>query len=204
MRRPAMWFLIGALVVTGVVCAPAQAQVVSDTAESVAWKLDFKVEKFGSVNVPNKTGGSETVWYLAYELSNNSGQDVPLALHFRLATDTKKVYRETAHKKAEKLIEARLKHEVQSASERPSSLGDGDSLKGVAIFGKLDPELDKIDITVTGLEDVVYRVGAKRYYKKNGLLLQWARPGDEYFTYRDPLKFVKRSWKTLEGPREIR
>lgn len=208
MKRPALLvpstlFLIVLVAMAGI-SAPAGAQVVSDSADAVAWKLDFEVEKFGSVNVPDKLGRSETVWYLAYKLTNNTSNDVPLSLHFRLETDTKKVYRESVHKKAQKLIDARLKHETKAASQHPETLGAGESMHGVAIFGKLDPELDKIDITITGLEDVVYRVGAKRFYRKNGLLLQWARPGDEYFTYRDPVKFVKRSWKTLEGPREIR
>ncbi len=181
-----------------------EAQI-SDTASAVSWSMDFEIDKFGSVNVTTKSGKTKTVWYLAYTLTNNSGQDAPLApVHFRLDTDTDKTYREMTHKKAEELLEKKWDRKLVTSREREDTLADGDTMRGLAIFGELDEETDKIVITVTGLEDVVYRVGTKRFYQKRGLQLEWSRPGDEYFTERDPLKFKKRSWKVLEGPREIR
>lgn len=178
---------------------------ISETASAVSWSLDLQVDKFGSVNVTTKSGKTKSIWYLAYTLENKSGLDAPLApVHFRLDTDTDKTYRELVNKKAEELLEKKWDRKLVTCREREETLGDGETLHGLVIFGELDDETDKIAITVTGLEDVVYRVGPKRFFQKRGLVLEWERPGDEYFTQRDPLKFKKRSWKVLEGPREIR
>ncbi len=197
----AVWVVLVGFLSLGMNVEPASAQI-SDSA-AVPWKLDFKVDRFSSVVYRDKTGKAETLWYLAFTVTNNGDSEAPLSLHFRADTDTKKKYFERTHKGAEKLIESRMKTDLLSSSERPKTLPAGESLKGIAILGQLDPQLDRITIKVSGLEDVVYRVGTKRFYRNRGLLLEWRRPGDEFQTHRDVLKFTKRAWEKVE-PREVR
>jgi len=182
--------------------APAQ---IPDSADPVPWMLDFELDRLRSIDVRNDAGDIRTVWYLTYELTNATGAERPVALYFRVRTDSDKVSHETAPvPEAEKRLEERLQKDLKNSKERPDTLGTDESFEGIAFLGELDPHFDHLTIEVTGLEDVVYRVGPKRFFRKRALVLEWKRPGDEYQTYRDPLQFVKRSWKVVGKEREIR
>jgi len=179
---------------------PALAQ----ETQPVPWRLDLEVTYFGFVSLSPRTGEAQTVWYALYRVTNSTGEDRPLQVHFRLDTDSEKTYFEVVNPAAELWLEHRYERKFMSASERPSTIADGETLEGVAFFGALDPNFDRIRMTVTGIEDPVFRVGTKAYYERRGQVYEWSRPGDEYFVRRDPLKFEKKYWKTLEGPKPIR
>jgi len=210
-----VWMVVVALsmsLVPSLGAGEARAQI-SDASKPDPWKIDFSMEKFGTISVRNKAGRVRTLNYLVFKLTNESGDDVPLSLHFRLETDIDAkggdadalVYRETVDAKAAEAVGKHLERDgLVARADRPATLGDGESIECVALFGPIDPRWDELTMTVHGLEDVVYRNGGKRYFRRRAMILEWERPGDEYYTQRDRIKFKKATWKTIEGPREIR
>ncbi len=203
-----VWVVVLSMVASFVPMSAVEARAqISDASQAEPWKLDFEKGKFGAISVRNKAGRVRTLHYLVFKLTNESGSDVPLALHFRLATDVneKDVYRETVDAKAAEAVAKHLgKKELVARADRPATLADGDSIECVALFGPIDSRWDELTMTVHGLEDVVYRNGGKRFFRRRAMVMEWERPGDEFFTQRDRIKFKKAAWKTTEGPREIR
>jgi hypothetical protein len=80
----------------------------------------------------------------------------------------------------------------------------GETLRGVAIFGKFDPEMDRLTIKVRGLStssilthDAYVAPDSqpnRRVITEAVLTLNYRRPGDEFVHGEDPLEFVDRRW----------
>ena len=191
------WVLVALVfALTGGVVHPGET-------ESVPWKLGFELLDFNRVQVPDRLGGAKTVWYVLYRVTNDTGQEIPNGVHFALKTDTGKVHRESFNPQAKALAEKKEKRELKGSADRPKTFADGESFEGIAILGELDPEMDRADLIVSGLQDVVSRIGRKRVYEKKALIYEWKRPGDRYWVLFDPVRPVRVYWKTIEGPRVI-
>jgi hypothetical protein len=197
LHRKSLVGMIGLAVALCASMASAQA------TDPVPWQLDLEIEKLGSLTVSPRPGHAETVWYVLYTVTNETGEERPFRPHFRIETDTEKTYFETVSPEAARTLEIRLGREVKTSAQMEPTIADGETREAVAFFGTLDPAFDRVQVAVTGIRDVVYRVGLKRFYEKRSLVFEWKRPGDEYYVDRDIVQFVKKYWKTLEGPREI-
>ena len=80
----------------------------------------------------------------------------------------------------------------------------GETLKCVAIFSALDPEMDALGVFVRGLTNSSLMTHAdfvrppdrahERVVTEAVLVLTWRRPGDEFAADLDPIEFVGRRW----------
>ncbi len=183
-----------------VLAASASAQ------ETQRWRLDFEADKPQSITIENAQGHSDSYWYLTYKVTNGSGAERPLSLGFQLITDLKDpkkldqplIYRAQTVAKVEKAIERRLGKDLVGIGELAgATIGDGDTVEGIVVFGKVDPNVDDFKVEVRGLVDPLSREGSRAFVERKVMWIHYERKGDEFFVSLDPLKRRKVEWKVL-------
>jgi hypothetical protein len=172
-----------------------------DDAEYKRWKLDITYGTPDFVTLEDALGNVHLCWYLTYTVTNNTDNDVPLGIKIGAATDTDKKYRDSIHPMGEKALKKKTGKEYKNAlAMAKGTIGAGEKVEAVAIFGEVDPNWDLLTVRISGLYDTVDQVDGKLYFEKKVLVLSWSRPGDEYGSAADPITFKSKSW-VIEGER---
>ncbi len=186
-----------------------------DTGKPIIWMLDFhfKDPRVIKVNVAGR--GERNVWYLWYQVSNNTGEDRKFNPDFVwVGHDTNTVHQD------------QILHEAQNAIQKfedPSNLLDiknsvtiGQRLipvskefengmriaypkmvTGVAMFDDVDPRSDQFSIFVYGLSDgwsVVDGPDGKPIVRRKTLQLKFKRLGDEFTPKSSEIRYVGHEW----------
>jgi hypothetical protein len=81
-------------------------------------------------------------------------------------------------------------------------LKSGEQIKCAAMFRGLDPEMDKLTITVRGLSSDIevetLEQPFRRKMRERVLELVYESPGDEFMAQTRPIKFVSQKWTEVE------
>lgn len=189
---------------------------------------------------------TENWWYLYYEVTNSGQEDRRFFLNFTGRSDRGATYHDVkdvaVFKKVEEILRSRGKLKKDetlhssfdmSIPEKPGDLEAafprklsmpviraGETKKGVAIFRRFDLNMDKLVISVEGLQNDQLVISPSDTKTPDGkdipnppaphrrrvttrvLELTFSRPGNEQFTANKTPKFVSRKW--VSRTREIK
>ena len=171
----------------------------------VRWQLDCKPGSVGTITLRGVEGAG-TYAYATMTVTNKTGADVPVSLGVWAETDiSTRKYRGTTDPLVKAEIERRSSKTWKTLTEaRAEPLADGASIELFVCFGKIDPNVDVLDIHVLGLADRVYRDKGKTYVEDKALVIHTARPGDEFVRQHDLLRVKTVKWKVLEPAKELK
>ena len=153
----------------GVGCALSGVAVwAAPEAELAAktWVLDFKFHDPQRISVRLPGDRHETTfWYMLFEVSNNTGQDVEFYPTFRLVTDTLEVVRggEEISPSIYDAIFARHKNEYPFLAPPPKITGpllqgEDNARASAAVFRMFDKQASSFAVYVGGLSGDITRV----------------------------------------------
>ncbi len=156
-----------------------------------------------------KTAKISAVAVIACSPPDISESEASFFVTLRAASDRNQKYSDLALPYVERKIELIERRKLWSKADivvDGKKLGDYQKFRGgeqkecVAIFNPLDPEADKIVVSVHGLANdlVVEKLSDNRLKITERVLeLTFTRPGDQYYPAWDKFKFVSRKWKQL-------
>ncbi len=189
---------------TAALCGLLVLSLVTSAAAAPGFRLSIKQGGLKRITVKDSLGKSVANYYMKYTVTNPTGDEAPFNVNFRVMTDTKKKGRDIGSSKVDKALEARTGKKMLSRSERPKTIGAGESVECVAIFGPLDPHADEIWIDVTGLRDTIVTKSGKDFFVKKAMRYIFSRPGDQFGADRDKIKLKKEGWVDLSAPKAVR
>ncbi|MEW6741970.1 MAG: hypothetical protein AB1486_04345 [Planctomycetota bacterium] len=162
------------------------------------WEFLLEPVEIGTL-LGNGLEGPGLYLYLVYDLTNRSIDSAPLGVTLRVETDIPNlVYWDRVDPLVEEGLAPRGFVDLKNAADlRAGEIGAGEKLRCLAVFGKLSPHVDKLDIVVTGLVDAVSLKGGRRTVENRALVLHYSRPGDEFYPQRRPLFLQKKEWRVL-------
>lgn len=201
---------MNARILTGVFAATVAAAIAATfttpSAEAAAGRarLDFQQGDMSVVIVGN--GRDAANYFVDYTLSNPTDEARTPRLYLELRTDTNKAYGDRPSAAVVRAASKAAKGaDVKStASLRAAPIPAGQSVRGVANFGAVDPNADDLTVRVYGLWDPVIRTRNGKVLRENRVLvLKYARRGDEYDRPMDPISFVSRKEEVEGEPVEL-
>lgn len=168
------------------------------------WVLDFKFKdpRLITVDIPGR--GRKVVWYLWYQLTNNTGQPHTPILDFELVTHDKPgVYHDQIFPKAQEAIQriegGELKNSVTMAQPLLPSKPEAAPrvVTGVAMWDDVNPDSNRYSIFISGLsngvwyvDDVGGKLGGQQSVRRKTLQLNFKRLGDRYNMDSREIRFV--------------
>lgn len=168
------------------------------------WTLDCQAGRVGTVTV-NGTEGPGTYGWMTIVVTNNSGKEAPLSLGVGADSDVAgRKYRGGNDPVVRAAVERIAGKAYKTLDEARGKLADKESAEIFISFGKLDPSVDTLDVSVLGLVDRVYRDKGHTYLEDRALHFMLARPGDEFERQNDVVKVVGRAWKPVADAKETR
>jgi hypothetical protein len=184
------------------------------------WVLDFRFKdpRLITVDIPGR--GRKVVWYLWYQVVNNTGQPRTFVPDFELVMHDKPgVVHDQVLPKVQEAIRRiedpsghlDIKNSVTMASEPiPPSKPDAfpRAITGVATWDDVNPDSNRYSIFVSGLSNG-WSVDDKDVVRRKTLQLNFRRLGDRYHMDSREIKFVPPAeWiyraSTLAKPDEIK
>lgn len=202
-RSIALWTFLGTAVLTQTVLS-----------EGKFWVLGFKWEKLRTVVAEPGKGPGIVYWYLVYKITNNDDVEHSYTLEITAQSDRKKTYVDLCLPDVERRIEkiertslvgkADLRAALEAGNDelrKLTTVGPKESRRCVAVFNRLDPEADLVQIEIRGLSNdlrVVKDDGNERTLEERVLVLEFRYPGDEFYITLDQFEFVKKYWKKVE------
>jgi len=182
------------------VCALAPA-----LRAEVRWQLDCKPGSLGTLTVRGVEGPG-TYAYLTLTVSNACGRDVPVSLGVWAETDVPgRTYRGTVDPVVHAEVVRRTGKQWKTLTEaRESPLADGESVEILVSLGRIDPNVDLLDVHVLGLSDRVYRDRGRTLVEDKALAIHVTRKGDEFTRQHDLLRMKGVRWVVLAPARELR
>lgn len=133
----------------------AAAVLVDASARPGRWTLDFACEAFDRVLIPQPVGPSERHWYCLYSVSNPSGMDRELTLRLMVQAETSAgrclEHWDVADPTVQKAVQAHRGRNYLDAVQMQGRLRVDERKDGIAVFGPLSPETDRIRLHVLGL-----------------------------------------------------
>lgn len=193
--------------------AAAVAFLAAPLRAEVRWQLDCKTNQVSSVTLSGKeprapapAEGAGTYGYMLFTVTNHNGRDVPLSLGVWAETDVPgRTYRGTIDPAVKLAVEQRTGKAYKTLTDvRGTMLADGESVDLIVSFGKLAPNVDLLGIRVQGLADRVYRDHGKTLVEDKLLLIEAARPGDEFLRQYDLIKVKSVKWGLLAPAKELK
>ncbi|MEK7485669.1 MAG: hypothetical protein AABZ60_15205 [Planctomycetota bacterium] len=163
------------------------------------WSLKFNYEKPEYIRVQDSTGELLTYWYMVYSLTNPTERDLHISVELKVVTDDDHVYYNSLYPGVEKLIEAQKNQKFFNVLEMKGddlsgTIAAGETKLGIALFGRVDGEMDIMNVHVTGLVDVVSHEGTTVYKEVKVFILTYERKGDEFNRHLDLLHYVRQDW----------
>jgi hypothetical protein len=196
--------LTAALIAPTVTGTASDGALFSARAEAAGrWRLDFEPGDFG--NVVTRTGTKDrTQYYLSYSVKNGTDEALDARLRIELRTETKKTYPDRYDAAASRAY-AKAKGLKTAPSStfglRKSAMAAGSMANGLATFGSLDPNADKLQVRVYGLWDPIVKDDKGQVWaERRVLVLNYERAGDEYRRSEDTIT-LKSTKTEIEGDR---
>jgi hypothetical protein len=192
--------------------------------KSGIWILDFhfKDPRVEPVDIPGK--GRTLVWYLWYQVTNNTGEPRTFIPDFIwVCHDEGSVHHDRIMPKAQMTIERienrerlyDIKNSVTMAlepvpaskefNEKGERVSYPKAVTGVAMWGDIDPKCDRFSIYVYGLSDgwaAVDGPDGKPIIRRKALQLKFKRLGDEYNQNSGQIRYQGYEWvyTTVDSP----
>lgn len=163
------------------------------------WTMELKHGGLEHVIVQTKSG-LEVFYYLAYEVTNKSGEERSVTPQAKIVTETGQTLHAIPVPQVAKAVsEARGKNYLDTMEMSQEKIADGQSRYGVLVFRGLDDAADRLDVYIYGLsneykyQDEKARTGflQKVYHMK------LYRPGDEMDRQRDRVEIREKGWMWL-------
>jgi hypothetical protein len=196
--------------------APAEETAKSPEAllaqPSLYWVLDFQPVRLRMISPKDGLGAGKVYWYLVYTLGNSGKEDRSCFVNITAVSDNNKQYSDLYLPSVERAIERKegqplwgKTDEYEIVSKRKPDdpkynyipLKAGEKRSCVAVFNRLDPNANKITISVSGLSNEIRYVpkedGTKEL-EERVRELYFERPGDEYAITADSFKAVGKEW----------
>lgn len=165
------------------------------------WMLDFRFKdpRLVTVDIPGR--GRKVVWYLWYQVVNNTGLPRTFIPDFELVTHDKPgLYRDQVLPKVQEAIRRvedptqhlDIRNSVTIASEPiPPSKPDAypRAITGVATWDDVDPDANRYSIFVSGLSNG-WSEDDNKVIRRKTLQLNFRRVGDRYYMDSREIKFV--------------
>jgi hypothetical protein len=165
------------------------------------WVLDFRFKdpRLITVDIPGR--GRKVVWYLWYQVINNTGEPRTFIPDFELVTHDKPgVYHDQVLPKAQEAIRRvedptqhlDIKNSVTIASEPiPPSKKDAfpRAVTGVATWDDVNPDSNRYSIFVSGLSNG-WSIDDSKVVRRKTLQLNFRRVGDRFYMDSREIKFV--------------
>jgi hypothetical protein len=208
-RRP---YGLALLLLPAVVLSYSQAQPPPFNEREVApqanvqdkeniWVLDFRFKdpRLITVDIPGR--GRKVVWYLWYQVVNNTGEPRTFIPEFELVTHDKAgVYRDQVLPKVQEAIRRvedptqhlDIKNSVTVASEPiPPSKKDAypRAVTGVAMWDDVNPDSNRYSIFVSGLSNG-WSIDDNNVVRRKTLQLNFRRVGDRFYMDSREIRFV--------------
>jgi hypothetical protein len=147
-------------------------------------------------------GSGVTNYVLDYKVTNGTAKPVKPRLRLELRTETAKTFGDSYDAATWAAAKEALHVEadpVTASSLRTSEMAAGAAADGLANFGAVDPNADRLTVRVYGLWDPVYRDRQGRTWSETRVLvLSYSRAGDEYDRQYDELH-LDSAKEELEG-----
>lgn len=195
--------LLSAAVISLASMQPGAAQPNAVPANDVRWALEAQVVGVGTVTTRGNEGPG-TYLYMVVDFTNKNGRDVPLKPSIQVDTDVRgRSYRASFDATVKKAVEKSRNEELKSWNEVRGTIGDGKTVRCIATFGRIDPQVDRFFAHMQGLKDRVFEDNYKTWVEDLALTLEYRRTGDEFYRQFDLLKFVRRSWTTEKDRKEL-
>ena len=169
------------------------------------WTLDMNPVQTGTVTA-NGVQGPGGYLYMIFEIKNASGVDgVKARLGIDVETDVAgRSYRGGFDPVVHAMLEKKMGRKFKRMSQSRTALDDGDKIEVLAVFGKVDPNVDTFQFVVDGLKDRVYVDKYQTWVQDDLRLFTYGRPGDEFYRQHDLLKAEKFArWITREERKKL-
>jgi hypothetical protein len=185
--------------------AIALAFLAAPLRAEVRWQLDAQLQQVSSVTVRGVEGPGNYA-YMVVTVSNRTGREVPMSFGAWASTDVPgRAYRGTIDPIVKAAVERKSGKTYKTLTEvRGEKLPDGESVELLVSFGKIDPSVDFMDVHLQGLVDRVYRDKGKTWIEDKVLVLEAARPGDEFERQYDLIRVKRAKWVALEPAKELK
>lgn len=182
------------------------------------WVLDFEVEKVRSVTLLEGTRRGEVYWCMIYTLRNRTGEDRDAYISVTARSDDGRLYSDIYMPEVERAVERKLKRPLwgrsdlfQLQKEREDSdeyfnyttIEAGETRRCVAVFNKLDPGANHIEITVRGLSNDLKLIDlddGTQVIEERVYVLRYERPEDRYDISLDRFFNRAKGWSKLQTP----
>lgn len=200
---------------------PARAD--DDSTSKKVWMLKFEHDHPERISIGHEPE-IQNFWYLTFTLTNEDPTPHQFFLEIWAESDKGVVQRSIVQPNVLARVRSRLglrpfdrlwsKRELTTAHpEQPMppelpteirlpTIPARESVRCVAIFEGYPPEMDAMRIMVRGLtNDVIVKKTGRPHERVLGqrvLVLEYRRPGDEFYAQEDPVEFVRRRWEILE------
>lgn len=159
-------------------------------------QLDVNAERIGTLLL-NGAQGRGAYLYFTYTVTNPTDKDLSLYLDVALETERKTGYQNEIDPTVQAMVEQRMnKKYLNIADMRSARIAAGETKDCIAIFGRIDPAPDFLDVVIRGIADRVTFEGGKRFIEEKALVFRYWRPGDEFH----PLRMIRakgREWRVL-------
>lgn len=182
----------------------ALALLAAPLRAEVRYTLDCQAGRVGTVTVDGVEGPG-TYGYMVMTVTNGNGREVPLSLGVYAETNRPgRKYRGGNDPVVKAMVERKTGKSYKTLDEVRGKLADKGSVEVLVSFGKLDPNVSKLEVHVTGLVDRVYRDHGKTWVEDRALVFTLSRPGDEFERQNDLVKVTGRRWKVLAEAKELK
>ena len=188
------------------------------TEKSLFWTVDFESKGLRMISPQRGIGARRVFWYMLYELSNPSDEDLQLLVHITATSDHNKRYADLFLPSVERAIEQKEKrslwgkvdHFMITSQRKPNNpkynyitLKAREKRFCVAVFNRLDPNANNITISVLGLSNDIRDSVAEDGTRLLGERMRefyFKRAGDEHDITLDSFKPAGRAWTRRETP----
>jgi hypothetical protein len=176
------------------------------------WVIDFELKALRLISPAEGGGQGRVYWYMIYTLANPAKEDRQVYLNVTATSENDKRYSDLFLPSVERAIEKKenmplwgktdefdiiSKRQPRDPKYHYVTLKAGEKRTCVAVFNRLDPNANKINILVSGLSNEVREVvkeDGARFLEERARELTFERPGDEHAMTLDSFKLVKKAW----------
>jgi hypothetical protein len=158
--------------------------------------LEAKADRIGTIIV-NGLSGYGPYLYFTYTVTNPTDKELSLFLDLTVETDTPNKYRNGVDPAVEQAVKQRLKKDFLDISQmRSAKIAPGETKDCIAVFGRVDPAADVLNVVIRGLVDRVAFEKGKRVIEDRALVFKYLRPGDEYHPVR-AIHEAGKEWRVI-------
>jgi hypothetical protein len=165
------------------------------------WRMKFTYEKPEYLRVRDSSGEVQTYWYMLYAVTNPTEEEHHISLELKVITDDNHVYYNSLFPAIEKLVEAKKKQKFlnvleMKGEEFDGKIGPNETKLGIALFGRIDDEMDEMNVHISGLVDVISYEENSVWKDLKVKVITYSRKGDEFNRHLDLVEYVGSTWIT--------